>query len=227
MFTMDSIKKVVRQMKEAEARYQDIDVEDIPMCISCGNKKIGRVMNVSLPPILSCGNCKECKHLCYDIKACLQYPQTVIDARIRNWTILLKDRDEYFRRIEEKISRRRKNKFFRWHVAGDIIDLDYFVRMCEIASRHPDFVFWTYTKMYDIVNTYIENGGVIPSNFSVMFSEWRGMPMNNPHGMPEFRVVFKDDAVKPSGFYCGGNCDFCKAHHCGCVAGQTVYCNEH
>ena len=60
-----------------------------------------------------------------------------------------------------------------------------------------------------------------------MFSEWRGMPMSNPHGMPEFKVVFKDDAEKPRGFYCPGNCDICKNSKRGCVAGETVYCNEH
>lgn len=227
MYSKESLKKVVSLMKKAEITYSKKSASEIKMCISCGNKKIGRVMNVSLPPIISCGNCSGCKWLCYDVKACLQYPNTVIDARVRNWAILKADRDDYFSRIEEKISRRRKNKFFRWHVSGDIIDLDYFERMCAIAERHPDFTFWTYTKMYAIVNAYIEAGNEIPSNFSVMFSEWRGMPMNNPHGMPEFRVVFKDDVVKPVGFYCGGNCDFCKSHHCGCVAGETVYCNEH
>ena len=120
MYSIESLAKAVALMQKRGAELNLIPVSDIKMCISAGNRKIGRVLNVSLPPILSCANCAGCSRLCYDIKACLQYPGTVIDARMRNYSILLRDRDEFFRRIEDKISRRRKNKFFRWHVAEAI-----------------------------------------------------------------------------------------------------------
>lgn len=219
-------------MNARHTYYAPIAVDQIKMAISKGNRKIGRVMNVSLPPILTCANCSQCKYLCYDVKACLQYPNTVIDARIRNLSILIKDRDEYFHRIDEAMNRRRKNKYFRWHVAGDIVDVDYFDRMITNAKSHPDFIIWTYTKNYRVVNEWISAHGrdAIPANFHIMFSEWRGLEMINPYHMPEFRVVFKDDAVKPDpreNHYCPGNCDVCKAMHRGCVAGETTYCNEH
>ena len=51
--------------------------------------------------------------------------------------------------------------------------------------------------------------------------------MDNPYNFPEFRVVFKDDLVKPVGFYCPGNCDICKVAGRGCIARETTYCNEH
>lgn len=225
-YRKESLQKLVKLMKETEARYGNADLESVQLCLSTGNRKIGRVMNVSLPPVLSCGQCSECMFLCYDVKACLQYPGTVIDARVRNWTILKRDRREYFRRIEEKISRRRRNKYFRWHVAGDIVDRDYFENMVAIAERHPDFIFWTYTKMYSIVNGFMADGGQIPGNLHIMFSEWRGLPMVNPYGFPEFRVVFKDED-RPAGHYCPGNCDICKATGRGCLAGETTYCPEH
>ena len=212
-------------MREAEAKYDSIPVRDITMCLSDGNTKIGHTLNVSLPPIISCGNCKECSKLCYDIKACNQYPNTVIDARIRNWVILNKDRELYFYTINKAVERRRKNKYFRWHVAGDIKDQDYLNNMVEIAKKHAEFKFWTYTKMYDVANDYADNHP-IPDNLSIMFSEWRGMPMENPHGFPEFRVVFKDEE-EPKGFYCPGNCDVCKKANRGCIAGEIVYCKEH
>jgi hypothetical protein len=213
-------------MNSKREQLEAIPVEQIKICISKGNRKIGRVMNVSLPPILSCANCAGCSKLCYDVKACMQYPNTVIDARMRNYVLLMRDRARYFALIEQAISKRQKNKFFRWHVAGDIVDIDYFDNMVRIAREHSDFIFWTYTKNYAVVNAWIAEHGKLPRNFTVMFSEWRGMPMNNPHGMPEFRVVFKDEK-KPVGFYCPGNCDVCKEHNCGCVAGQDVYCMEH
>ena len=233
-FAKESIKKVVTVMNEKKEVYSDIPAEKIKMCISNGNRKIGRVMNVSLPPIITCANCKECKYLCYDIKACLQYPETVIDARVRNYSILIKNRDEFFSRIDKKMKSRRKNKYFRWHVAGDIVDIDYFNRMIEIAKAHPDFTIWTYTKNYTVVNEWVKahggNKNAIPKNFSIMFSEWRGMEMINPYNFPEFRVVFKNDKDKPDptkNHYCPGNCDICKKSGRGCVAHETTYCNEH
>ncbi len=228
MYTSESINKAMQLARKREIELQEVPVSEIPMCISSGNRKIGNVMNVSLMPVMTCGNCKECKYLCYDIKACLQYPNTVIDARMRNTVILRRDRSEYFNRIDAAISRRRSEKYFRWHVAGDIIDIDYLNRMIQIARNHPDFKFWTYTKMYHIVNEWcsIHCRDAVPRNLSIMFSEWRGMPMVNPYRFPEFSVVFKDEQ-KPVGYYCPGNCDVCKVNGRGCINGERTYCNEH
>ena len=229
MYTNETLRKVLAAMRAKEECLISRPIESIPMCISSGNRKIGRVLNVSLPPIMTCANCSECKYLCYDIKACAQYPNTVIDARMRNYVILKKDRDEYFARIQAALSSRKTNKFFRWHVAGDIVDYDYFDRMVEIARENPGFKFWTYTKNYKIVNEWIANHGgraACPENLSIMFSEWRGIPMDNPYHFGEFRVVFKGEE-KPSGHYCPGNCDICTKAGRGCIVNETTYCNEH
>ena len=223
-YSIESIRKCVKLLKDAVARFMAMDADDIKLCISKGNSKIGRALNVSLPPILSCGNCKECKHFCYDIRACLQYSNTVVQARARNFALLLKDRDRYFQQINDACSRRRANKMFRWHVSGDIIDLDYFVRMVEIARKHPDFIFWTYTKMYSIVNEYCDVYGrdSIPENLSVMFSEWRGMPIVNPYNFGEFRALYAEESIPAETYYCPGNCDICKASRRGCIANENT-----
>ena len=233
MYQLNSVKKAVHQLQDATSAYRaqirKEGADAVKMCISYGNRKIGRAMNVSNAPVITCGNCSGCMFYCYDIKAVLQY-RNVVDARARNTALLLENRDEYFRRIDDAISRRRKNKFFRWHVSGDILDADYLARMVDMARAHPDFTFWTYTKRYDIVNEYCQRRGgrsAIPGNLSIMFSEWRGMPMVNPYHFPEFSVIFKDDEHKPAGHYCPGNCDVCKANHRGCIAGETTYCHEH
>ena len=221
--------------REYRARYVKMDADDVAECISKGNRKIGRVMNVSLMPVMTCANCGECKFLCYDIKACLQYPDTVIDARMRNTVLAIYHRDAFFTRIDAAMSRRRKNKYFRWHVAGDILDADYFARMVENARRHPDFIIWTYTKNYSVVNAYVDEFGrdAIPSNFHIMFSEWDGMELVNPHQFPIFTCRLKDgNKNHPAAFFetmhkCPGNCDVCKAAGRGCVAGESTYCDEH
>lgn len=222
-YSVESLRKVVSALKNAKDKYMSMPIESIKLCISNGNRKIGKAMNVSLPPILSCGNCKECKHFCYDIRACLQY-KNVIDARIRNYVILLRDRDLYFSTIDKACNRRKSNKIFRWHVSGDIIDLDYFCRMVEIARNHPDFIFWTYTKMYHIINEYCDKYGKesIPENFSVMFSEWKGMELVNPYHFGEFRALYENESIPENTYYCPGNCDICKAARRGCIANENT-----
>lgn len=228
MFKPETIAKVRRQLVDAVESARR-DVESLRVSISAGNRKIGRVMNVSMAPMVTCGAaCAHCAPYCYDVKACCQYSNTVIGARARNTAMALYNRDAYFQQIDAAMNRRRRNKYFRWHVAGDIIDADYFRRMVENARRHPDFIIWTYTKQYHLVNAYIAEFGPLPANFTVMFSEWRGLPMDNPTGAPEFRVIFKGEATPADATWiCPGNCDVCKACHRGCIAGETTYAHEH
>ena len=233
----ETIAKVVKNLKEKVAYFRaEIASGNNPtrVRISDGNKKIGKVLNVSLAPILTCGNCKECKGYCYDIKACNQY-KNVTAARAYNTALLTIDRNVYFGSIRYKISKRRKNKFFRWHVAGDIVDLGYFAEMVKIAREFPKFVFWTYTKMYRIVNMYCELNGKesIPDNLHIMFSKWDGLPMDNPYKFPVFACKLKAGNVDTSEdwfakvYKCPGNCDLCKEKKLGCIGGIDTYADEH
>lgn len=224
MYKTETIKNYLESMRAMITEH--MESENIRLSISKGNRKIGRVMNVSTAAIVTCGNCTECQGYCYDLKACLMR-FNVRNARAKNTALLYRDRDEFFRQVSEACDRRRTNKYFRWHVSGEILDLDYFGRMVQIAVDHPDFVFWTYTKRYDIVNRFVADGGFIPGNFTVMFSEWRGMPIDNPYGFPEFRVLFEGEEAPADAFVCPGNCDICKAAGRGCVAGETAYNGIH
>jgi len=238
MYKEESIKKMISKATETMTLYRQGKLGPLTICISRGNRKIGRVLNVSLMPVMTCGNCKHCKGICYDIKACLQY-SGVIPARVRNTLLAREHREEYFRLIDQACTRRKRNKYFRWHVAGEILDLDYFARMVEIARKHPDFRFWTYTKMYELVNQYCDqNGGksAIPENLSIMFSEWKiqtddgrfvVIPFNNPYGFPVFAVRFHGEEEPKHLFRCPGNCDICKESHHGCPYGESSYADEH
>lgn len=235
MYTNETLKKYYKLMNAKVAELMQQDVNTFKVTISNGNRKIGRVMNVSTPAGLTCGNCSHCLGYCYDIKANFVYQNTVLPARAKNFVIVMKNRDGFFQQIEDKISRRKKNKFFRWHVAGEILDLDYFSRMVEIAKRHPDFVFWTYTKMYTIVNQYCDINGraAIPANFHIMFSEWDGMPLVNPYNFPIFTCKLKDGnknhtvSFFDTLYKCPGNCDICKECGRGCLASESTYADEH
>lgn len=221
-------KKAIAKMSMWIEYYMSIPLDSLSVCISKGNKKIGRTLNVSLPPIITCANCSGCMKFCYDIKAVLQYVN-VAKARAVNYVILMKNRDKYFSDIIKALKKRRTNKYLRWHVSGDIIDIDYFDRMVKIARMFPDFTMWTYTKAYHIVNEWCRINGKenIPENLSIMFSEWKGMPMINPYGFPEFRVIMKGDKKPVNVKWCNGNCENCIKKHSNCVKGETTYVNEH
>lgn len=229
MFKPETIEKARKDML-AEIRNLR-NANDIKLAISYGNKKIGRVMNVSIAPLLSCLN-GPCWSFCYDIKAVVQYAN-VRSARCRNYVLAVLYRDIYFNRIKKAISKRRKNKFFRWHVGGDMIDYDYFCRTVEIAREFPEFKFWTYTKKYHFVNKWISENGALPNNYKVMFSEWDGVELSNPYDQPTFSCKLKaGNKNHPAEYFeslykCPGNCDICKAINRGCLAGEHTYADEH
>ena len=237
-FKAETLKKVTCKARKLIDSYKK-DIAsgvDLKVSITTGNRKIGRVLNVSLMPIVTCANCKECMRLCYDIKACLQYPNVII-ARCRNTAMALFSPDSYFEQIENKLSRRKTNKFFRWHVGGDIPSYGYFSRMVDIAKRFPDFTFWTYTKNYNVVNLYCtihgESKACIPENLSVMFSRWDGMPMDNPYGFGEFCCKLPEGNVDTTEeefsemWQCPGNCEVCILAKRGCITNETSCVDAH
>lgn len=211
--------------------YMNTPIETLQIHISTGNSKIGHAFNVSTLAGYTCGNCSACLKYCYDVKACIRFPENVLKQRAENTALLLRDRKEFFRQIEEFISNYHgKYKFFRWHQAGEILDIAYLSDVNAIATRHNDWMFWTYTKMYKVVNNYMDaNGGrdAIANNLSIMFSEWKGLPCPNPYGMPMFITVLEGDKEPKAMFKCVGNCDYCKANHRGCIAKETTWNNEH
>jgi hypothetical protein len=231
-FKRETIKKIVKALVALVALYRAILEKGgfVGLVISNGNSKIGRCMNVSLAPIVTCGNCKECKCFCYDVKACLQY-ENVRKARAKNTALFQYSREEFFNQLWAKMARKKTNKFLRFHVSGEIVDINHFEYMIKTAEMFPDFKIWTYTKMYWIVNQYIrEHGGnknCIPSNFSVMFSEWKGLPIDNPYNMPVFRCIYPEEQAPSNCMECPGNCDICKNSGIGCIASQSVFAHLH
>lgn len=237
-FKNETLKKVVTALRAAIDHYKT-EIEngkELKVSIPAGNVKLGRVMNVSLAPVIACGAmCKHCIRLCYDLKACLQYINVLL-ARGRNTALALYNRPEYFAQIEKAIAKRKKNYYFRWHVGGDILDADYFENMVRIAAKYPHFKFWTYTKKYSIVNNWVKENGDLPDNLCIMFSQWKtktengdiiAIPFPNPYKMPVFTVRFAEEEKPANMFKCPGNCDICKANNTGCIGKQDTYNDAH
>ena len=194
--------------------------------ISPGNRKMGYIPSVSLPPVVTCAaNCK-CAKKCYAAKMCRIYP-SVREAYNRNLEILQSNDTEYWWQVQQAV---RMAKYFRFHVSGDIVDAHYFNWMVTVAEMNGGTEILAFTKQYDIVNAYLDIVGYLPENLHIIFSEWPGMPMDNRHGLPVAHVVFKGETPADSWKICGGNCSECACRGVGCwelKKGEHIAFYEH
>lgn len=177
------------------------------VAISRGNRKLGAILNVSTEPVRCCPKGIPCAEGCYALKSIRLYPDTR-KAWAKNCRIAKTNPRNYFAQISKVVADRRP-RHFRWHVAGDILSLDYLHRMCRIASHNPRTRFLAFTKAFTVVNAY-ENTRALPNNLAVIFSGWPGMKIDNPHG---HRIAWMqdgtEDRVPEDALECPGNCEGC------------------
>lgn len=176
--------------------------------ISRGNSKLGSVINVSTVPRRCCPEGVPCANGgCYALKAYRMYPATR-RAWTRNERIARRHPDVYFSQIAERVAKVRPC-LFRWHVAGDILSVEYLRGMCQVATENPSTHFLAFTKGFDIVNRY-EYLQALPDNLVIIFSAWPGMIFANPHG---HRIAWMQDGtetrVPEDAVECPGNCESC------------------
>ena len=195
--------------------------------ISKGNSKLGAIPSVSLPSIKTCRNCA-CQEKCYAQKLERLRP-AVRNAYQHNLEVWLKDPETYWREVEASIM---MSRFFRFHVSGDIPSFKYLVNMVEIARRQPHCEILCFTKKYNLVNEFIEQGGELPGNLHMIFSGWVGLEMANPFSLPEAHVRYRDGSTtaREDAIECSGNCTECALTEGGCwnlQKGQQVIFNEH
>lgn len=196
--------------------------------ISQGNAKLGSIPSISLPSGLTCRNDCECSKKCY-AKRLERLRPAVREAYQHNYDLLKSDPSTYWREVEASIM---MSRFFRYHVSGDIPNVYYFNHMIEIANRNPHCEMLCFTKKYDIVNSFLKVGTIIPKNLHIIYSAWRGLKMDNPYGMPEAHVRYRDGTTTAhaGAIECGGNCTECALTDGGCWTlkdGQEVVFNEH
>ena len=189
---------------------------------------MGAIPSVSLPPIITCPNCDSCAGLCYAAKLCRIY-KTVRDSYNNNYELLKESRAAYFSQIATHIIAK-KYSFFRWHVSGDIIDIDYLDRMCKVARQCKTTKFLAFTKNYEDVNEYFITHRK-PRNLQIIFSlPFDGSRVNNPYKMPTAAVILKGTEPAPNFKICGGNCTECACRGVGCwelKKGETIAFYQH
>lgn len=182
------------------------DVANRHVFISNGNRKTGVIPSVSLLPVIDCGNCKICSHMCYDLRNDC-FMNTVVATRATNSAIYRNDPQRYFDEIDAWLTINYP-RAFRWHIGGDIKDAFYLEQMIRIAEKFSDIKFLAFTKMFDLVNEYHER---IPANLHIIFSGWVGQKMNNEFGFPSSHPLFADGktSAHDGAKLCTGNCTEC------------------
>lgn len=171
-----------------------------------GNGKMGLVANLSLPPVISCNPDAPCAQRgCY-AKSFKRFPPCV-KMWTKNWRQWQRRPDVYERQVEEYLNTW-EVPIFRWHVAGDIPDSDYWEMMLRIARQFPTVKFLVFTKQYDLIK------GRVPSNMSVVLSAWPGLHI--PVALRRrFQVAWlrdrnqPDERIPKTALECHGNCERC------------------
>ena len=194
--------------------------------ISKGNSKMGAIPSVSLPACITCNPDAPCFKLCYAAKISRLY-KTVKTAYRNNLDILENNPGAYWQQVKRAASMAR---YFRFHVSGDIPNPEYFNNMVATACDLPHTQFLAFTKQYYIVNQFINNGGVIPDNLKIIFSNWGDWKCYNPHNLPVCEIILKGSQPAPDWKICGGNCTECACRGIGCWEiknGETISIYQH
>lgn len=202
---------------------------NVKVSISRGNRKMGAIPSVSLPPVVTCAAGCPCAKKCYAVKMCRIY-KNVKASYQNNLDILNTDWNEYWSQVRAAVKMAR---FFRFHVSGDIPNAAYFKEMVITAKQNPHCEILAFTKCYDIVNDYIAAFGELPENLHVIFSRWSpdwDLTIRNPYDLPMSAVIFKGETPDAHSKICPGNCFECAAQGVGCWElgkGETIAFYEH
>lgn len=199
---------------------------NLTVSISKGNSKMGAIPSVSLPACITCNPCAPCFKLCYAAKITRLY-KTVKTAYENNLNILKENPALYWEQVKQGAQMAR---YFRYHVSGDIPNADYFVQMVKLAKQLPNTNFLAFTKQYYIVNQFLNDGGTIPANLKIIFSNWGSWKCENPFNLPQCEVILKGSEPAPNWKICGGNCTACACAGIGCwelKQGETIAIYQH
>lgn len=63
-----------------------------------------------------------------------------------------------------------KEKWFRWHDAGDLQSVEHLTKICAVAALTPKTRHWLPTRELSIVQAYIAKGGSVPDNLTIRVS---------------------------------------------------------
>jgi hypothetical protein len=135
-----------------------------------------------------------------------RYGKNIAAAWSANLDHLRHDRAGFFRQLSDHLHRRQP-RFFRYHIAGDFLDLDHLRRAVDLAGDLPAVRFLAFSKAFDLFPA----PGDLPANFTLIASGWAGWRAP-PAG---YRVAWMRDPtahnprIPAAALECHGGCDTC------------------
>lgn len=111
-----------------------------------GNKKIDRSVGIfSLPAVVTCPNCKDCKASCYALAEENRW-SNVYARRADNYAL---SQTSAFTMLMIDEIKRKGFKIIRIHESGDFYDLIYIAKWIKIAKSLPNVKFYGYSKCFE------------------------------------------------------------------------------
>jgi hypothetical protein len=160
------------------------------------------------------------------------YP-AVCGAYHRNYRIWTESPEKFEEQLDAILTFSGVN-LFRYNDAGEIPDTKFLAMMVRIAEKHPEISFLAYTKKYELVNDFLDDGNNLPKNLTIRFSMWdKTWEVPNPYNLPVAYVDFKNKELNPdipkNAFVCPGNgnitCSACKV--CFNKRAKSVVFHQH
>lgn len=159
------------------------------------------------------GNCKGCfnpedprKSECYVVKSYLKYTNrnedgTVGDILKNECSVKLGHayrtiamtmfRDELLEALDKKLTNKKKKlQIVRINESGELTCYEDLELWCELARRHPETIFYVYTKNYKVIQKAIDED-IIPDNIFINISVWHESGIeeyNNMKDHPQIRA---------------------------------------
>ena len=168
---------------------------------------MGKIKNISFPPIISCRPRALCANKCYAKQAYLQYPGTK-KAWDENYQLYKTVPTEYWNQLYKWFQNRHKPiKYFRWHVSGDIPDNKYYSHMILFCRIFNDIQFLCFTKRYEL----IKYKHLVPRNLTMIYSHWinDGITLKGVRQAWVYDSKDVDNRIPKSAYKCPADCQVC------------------
>ena len=196
--------------------------------ITFSNIKLGgNIPQLNMPYGVSCRKDAPCFKECYCTKGNMAF-ENVRGSHKNKMALYLENPKAFFEQIDRELSFA-NYKYFRWHAAGDIVDIKYLSLMCWLARRHKETRFLCFTKKFEMVNVYFGSHRK-PENLIIVLSNWGNWRADNPHNFPTSYVDFGrgDEGIPRFAYVCPGRCEECAGQHCWHLQkGQSVCFHKH
>lgn len=195
--------------------------------ISHNNNKLGTATaSVSLLVQCTCNNKLPCYKDCYAKRMEIFRP-SIHNAWLNNYLVYKNNPQLFF---DSVLTAMLQSLYFRFFVGGDIPDIDFLKLALDTAKRAPNCKVLMFTKKFWFINQYLDGGGVIPDNVTIILSSWQNYKINNKYNLPIAYVINKDGDKIQNTYTCNGNCTFCQASARGCwylKTGDSVTFKKH